>query len=238
MKKFGGFPVRTEFVPVPAIFFSVLLPQIDDSAELKVTLHIFRLLYPRKGYPRHVTQTELIRDVNVLSSLRGYDKPPEEVLKQALGKMVERGTVLTAAAGKDGSTENIYLLNTESDREALEKIRNGEIKLQGLDAKTVAPEAVAQLRPNVYTLYEENIGLLTPMIAEELKDAEKNYPEQWIDDAIKEAVKANKRNWRYVARLLERWATEGKNDGAYQRDTKKTDPDKYTKGLYGDIVEH
>ena len=151
--------------------------------------------------------------------------------------MVARGAALHLMVGKDGSTEDIYLLNTEQDREALEKIKSGEIKLTGLDVKAGESGIIAQPRPNIYTLYEENIGLLTPMIAEELKDAEKNYPEQWIDDAIKESVRANKRNWRYIAHLLERWATEGKRDGTYQRDIKKTDPNKYFKDRYGDLFQ-
>ena len=86
-------------------------------------------------------------------------------------------------------------------------------------------------------MYEENIGLLTPMIAEELRDAEKTYPELWIKDAVKEAVNAGKRNWRYISAILERWATEGKSDGTHLRDFKKTDPDKFIKGKYGHAVK-
>ena len=73
------------------------------------------------------------------------------------------------------------------------------------------------------------------MIAEELREAEKIYPATWIKEAIKEAVARNKRNWRYIAAILERWATEGKGDGTYRRDF-KTDPDKYLKQKYGHMV--
>ena len=51
------------------------------------------------------------------------------------------------------------------------------------------------------------------MIADELRDAEKNYPEQWIADAFREAVTMNKRSWRYVVRILERWRAQGKDGG-------------------------
>jgi len=51
MKQFNGFPARTEFTPLPNIFFSSLLPQIDDIAELKTTLHVMAMLYRKKGYP-------------------------------------------------------------------------------------------------------------------------------------------------------------------------------------------
>ena len=78
--------------------------------------------------------------------------------------------------------------------------------------------------------------MLTPIIAEELSEAEKSYPHAWIHEAIKEAVDLNKRNWRYISKILERWLAEGKVDGAYKRDIKKADPDKYVKGRYGHMV--
>jgi DnaD/phage-associated family protein len=81
--------------------------------------------------------------------------------------------------------------------------------------------------------------MLTPMIAEELREAEKLYPETWISDAIKEAVFRNKRNIRYIIKILERWSAEGKSDGTYRRDSaEKTGPDKYIKQKYGHMVRH
>jgi DNA replication protein len=90
---------------------------------------------------------------------------------------------------------------------------------------------------NIFALYEQNIGIITPMIAEELKEAEKIYPRQWIEDAFKEAVALNKRSWRYIARILERWASEGKDSGEHKRDIEKGSPDKYVKGKYGHLVK-
>jgi DNA replication protein len=236
MKQFAGFPARTEFVPVPAAFFSQLMPEIGDIDELKVTLHLFRLLYPRKGYPRFVTLTELENDIGLKTSLKVGDKAEKPSLETILGKAIERGAILSLKVNQEAGVETIYLLNTAADREALTKIGSGEIKLAGLDIKN-KPREAADPAPNIYALYESNIGILTPMVAEELKDAEQNYPLTWIEDAIKEAVNANKRNWRYIARILERWSTEGKKDGTYQRDTKKTDPDKYFRGQYKDYIQ-
>ena len=76
------------------------------------------------------------------------------------------------------------------------------------------------------------------MIAEELKEAEKLYPAEWIESAFKEAVTLNKRSWRYIARILERWAIEGKDDGKPGRDFKKEDDrEKYIRGKYGHMVK-
>jgi hypothetical protein len=75
------------------------------------------------------------------------------------------------------------------------------------------------------------------MVAEELKDAEQRHPPEWLRDAIKEAALYNKRNIRYILKILENWAAEGKSDGTHQRHPQKTDPDKYIKGKYGHMVQ-
>jgi len=237
MKQFNGFPARMKFTPIPNLFFSSLLPQISDLAELKVTLHIFWLLYPKKGYPRFTTYHELLNDKNLRGSLKEGKKPPEEVLGEALDRAVERGTILHLVLDRGEEPEDVYFLNTQSDRRVVAKIRNGELALAGLkDGGQAHPDVEAGSTPDIFTLYEDNIGMLTPMIAEELREAEELYPEAWIRDAIKEAVSLNKRSWRYIARILENWSAEGRTDGAHRRDTKKTDPDRYIKGKYGHMV--
>ena len=170
-----------------------------------------------------------------MSSLRQEAKPPEQALLAALEKATRRGTIIHLTLDRNGSPEDIYFLNTEDNRQLVTKVQNGEFTLAGM--KTVRPSPVeTEEQPDIFSLYEENIGMLTPMIAEELREAENLYPGIWIEDAIKEAVNQNKRKWRYIAAILERWATEGRGDGTYQQNFKKTDPDKYIKGKYGHMV--
>ncbi|MAG15389.1 MAG: DNA replication protein DnaD [Dehalococcoidales bacterium] len=234
MDEFKGFPARMEFTSVPNLFFSTLLPRINDMTELKVTLYLMAVLYRKRGYPRFVTLSELLRSANLMSGLGRDTRPPGEVLRNALEMAVRRGTVIHLALDRSGTSEDIYLLNTESNREVVARIQSGEVRLSGLRAGQPALVAVEE-RPDIFTLYEQNIGMLTPMIAEELCEAEKLYPEAWIKDAVKEAVSLNKRNIRYIVRILERWSAEGKDDGTHRRYS-KTDPDKYIKGKYGHMV--
>jgi len=236
MSEFNGFPARMEYTPVPNIFLSNLLPEITDLAELKVVLHIFRLLYFKKGFPKFITFNELLNDSGLMIGINEAGKSPEAILRKSLVSAVQRKVILHIA-GEDGSRDDIYMLNTAENREVIEKIQNGEIHLTGLETKRISREVITEKLPNIFTMYEENIGLLTPMIAEELRDAEKTYPELWIKDAVKEAVNAGKRNWRYISAILERWATEGKSVGTHLRDFKKTDPDKFIKGKYGHAVK-
>jgi DNA replication protein len=134
----------------------------------------------------------------------------EEVLRRALDSAIQDGALTHSTSSIDGVLEDVYSLTVESRRRA-----------------TV----------NIFTLYEQNVGIITPMIAEELKEAERVYPPRWIEEAFREAVDLNKRSWRYIARILERWASEGKDSGEHKRNIKKDDPDKYIKGKYGHLVQ-
>ena len=234
MKQLTGFPTKMEFTPIPNFFFGNILPQISDMAELKTTLHVLAMLYRKRGYPRFVAYNEFLGNTSLMNGLKGMAKPPEEVLRGALEAATQRGTLIHVVLDRNEVSEDIYFLNTESDRQLVTKIQSGEFKLPGLKAgrQAVVP---AEEQPDIFTLYEQNVGMLTPLIAEELREAEKLYPEAWIRDAIKEAVSLNKRNIRYIVRILERWLAEGKSDGAYPRYS-RTDPDKYIKGKYGHMV--
>ncbi|MFC1903485.1 DnaD domain-containing protein [Chloroflexota bacterium] len=234
MKQLTGFPNKMEFTPIPNFFFGNILPQISDMAELKTTLHVLAMLYRKRGYPRFVAYNELLGNTGLMNGLKGMAKPPEEILCGALEAASRRGTLIKVVLDREGMSEDVYFLNAESERQVAAKIQSGELKLPEVKAgrQVVVP---AEEQPDIFTLYEQNIGMLTPLIAEELREAEKLYPEAWIGDAIKEAVSLNKRNIRYIVRILERWSAEGKSDGAYQRYSKKG-PDKYIKQKYGHIV--
>ncbi|GAJ22651.1 unnamed protein product, partial [marine sediment metagenome] len=58
-------------------------------------------------------------------------------------------------------------------------------------------------------LYEENIGALTPVAADRLRDIVERYPPGWFGEALKEAVGAGARNLKYIEAILNRWEVEG-----------------------------
>ena len=72
------------------------------------------------------------------------------------------------------------------------------------------PAAVVE---NPFSVYEQNIGPLVPVIAERIKLAEKDYSTAWVVDAMCVAVRRNKRRWDYVEGILKRWYSEGRDDG-------------------------
>ena len=259
MTTFTGFPSgKNPYVPVPEVFFTEVLPEIEDSAELKVTLHLFWSLAQKQGNPRCTSDRELQADRLLLRSLkrRGDPRPPEERLRQGLEQAVARGTLIRIhlrlmSEGRDNAEViTWYFFNTSRSRKIVAELQGGEIipvrlltnevpegrdpeqeaqsdpsslvnehsarggygaEVAGNERNLPARHVQVQVeRPNIFVLYEQNIGLLSPLIADELKDAADQYPAEWIEAAFREAVLQNKRKWSYIRAILKRWATEGR----------------------------
>jgi DnaD/phage-associated family protein len=214
---FGGFQPGSRATVMPSAFFTEVLPEIDDEAELRVTLYLFYAIGRHKGYPRYVSRNELEALTPLAESLSALPGEIADSLSKGLDLAVKRSTFLTVEVDRDGSHESLYFLNSPSDRRAVERIRTRMIDLgKPLPEHSEPP---APERDNVFQLYEENIGPLTPLIAEELREAERLYPFEWIEEAMKEAAVLNKRSWRYAARILERWTIEGRQSEKAGRDS-------------------
>lgn len=208
--KFDGFPDRSEVTPVPAAFFTEVLPVADDLAEIKVILSVLRGVKRKKGSPRFLTRSELRATPELWSGLGADESQREEALTAGLNRAVERGVLLAVPLGGEEGPETAYFVNDPEGRRAVELARAGAVDL----GRPLAPEPQKETKEsNIFALYEETIGLLTPTIAEELKEAEQTYPPAWVRDAFRAAAEMNKRSWRYVHAILERWTVEGRDDG-------------------------
>ena len=209
----AGSQARTTAIYLTDSFFTQVLPKIQDLAELKVVLYAAYLALRKQAPGTRKSQCSvsyLELKAELCSSPAGLD---EATLRQALKSAVDHGFMLRPTPEVADSVQDVY-------------------SLPGSICAGFQPAPV-----NIFSLYEQNIGIITPMVAEELKEAEQVYPARWIEDAFKEAVALNKRSWRYIARILERWASEGKDSGEHKRDIEKGSPDKYVKGKYGHLVK-
>ena len=70
----------------------------------------------------------------------------------------------------------------------------------------------------VYTIYQNNIGMLSGVISEKLDADIKDYSDIWVIDAIQESVKQEKRSLAYVEGILKRWKREGRGSGKPKAD--------------------
>ena len=216
---YKGFPRKVRYVPIPAPLLESLLEEIDNLAELKCTLRVIAMLHVKKGHPRFVTLGELQADRTLTRSLGQDGHSASQSIEQGMAKAVRRGTIAVASVEESGARQQLFTLNTEVNRTTLEKIAEGATQVSPLPVSEpwVEPEDT----PNIFALYEQNVGMLSPMIADELREAEELYPVEWISEAIREAVGLNKRSWRYISRILERWEHEGRGHGKPGRYSKK-----------------
>lgn len=223
----SGSQKKTDSVSLPGSFFTGTMPEIQDLAELKAILYVAYLILRKQEHElvsRHSGATvgrafseaeSMPRSVTYreLLSHEPMAAIGDEPLRRALNLAVEHGALLHSTSDVNGVQEDLYFLT--------------------------APmyEGREWARISIYALYEQNIGMITPIVAEELQEAERLYPPGWIEEAFKEAVVLNKRSWKYIARILERWASEGKDSGEHKGNTKKGGPDKFIKGKYGHLVK-
>src|SRR5258706_10802543 len=204
MSKFKGFTDSETFTQLPDAFFHQILKEVDDAAELKITLYFLWRMEHIEGPFKALCETDF--DAKALGLT-------VDEIKLGLGKAVKRGSLLKSTHEAD----IFYFLNSPRGRAAADAFAKGQWR----KSEGILSEPPIE-RPNVFKVYEENIGPLTPLIADALKDAEEVYQAYWITDAIELAVKNNKRNWKYCEAILKRWKEEGRAEKQDRRDDKKS----------------
>lgn len=166
---------------------------------------------------------------------------PEEVCRAAIQRIADELNLSTNTIAKHISLleSGGYIQDTTPDlrnkphiyvdtgkmrlKISLWMAESGTQNLRSETSKTEVEESTTnrgEVQKNVFTLYESNIGPLTPIIADQLKDAENTYVFSWIEEAITLSVTNNKRNWRYCETILKRWKESGKDDGKGKPETK------------------
>jgi DnaD/phage-associated family protein len=185
--------------PLPDAFFHRLLGDITALDELKVTLYALWRAEHMDGPFRALSEADF--DPHDLGL--GLDE-----IRSGLEAAQRRGSLLKS----EHESQALYFINSPQGRTAAQAfVEHGWPESSSLSSAPLE-------RLNVFRLYEENIGPLTPLIADALKDAEAAYSPEWIADAIDLAVKHNKRSWKYSEAILRRWKEEGRAEKQNGRD--------------------
>jgi DnaD/phage-associated family protein len=230
MPKFEGFTGKSKLnIQIPEEFFTRVLPELDDPDELKGILFVFWYLQAREENTGYATRAELFAEPLVAAAFGVDIQEREKKFSKAIEKAVKRGVFLSARQDE----EDYIFINSPRGKALLQGLKTGDWQAQvtGLPAVSLADE-----RPNIFTLYEQNIGVLTPIIADTLVDAEKTYPAGWIEEAMKIAVERNARNWRFIEAILRSWKEKGRDekDQRPAAESRKRD----SEGEFGEFVRH
>jgi DNA replication protein len=228
-ESFAGFSSEGQHtVVISESLLSDLLLNIDNLAALKLALYfLWRFSLMDTRFP-FLTQAQILEDEKFVQSLHAPGDPGS--LTAALDACTTQGFLLEVEFNQVG----YYFLNSPAGRTAVAAIKDGRWRP---NLENDLPVEYLRERPTIYKLYEANIGPLTPMVADMLRDAENAYPVEWIEEAISIAVQNNKRSWRYAEAILRRWQEEGRDERGNRKDS-QTDRKRYTDGEYSDYIEH
>ncbi len=233
---------RDDPVPVPRSFFERHLARIRDLAAVKVLLTIYRRAADLDRDAPFVSEEALFEDERLVEGVRlaASIRQPIDEIRHGIEVLVAHDAIVRICV-EQGSDESYWLMPKETDNlRLLNAFIRGE---RPFPYRAVSDDSIPRIaveRPNVFRLYEQNIGVLTPLIADQLIEAIELYPDGWIEDAINEAVSLNRRNWRYIQRILQRWGTEGRGDETYRRNQSASgfvQPEKYLRGKYSSLFK-
>jgi DNA replication protein len=203
---------RVGDVALPQAFFQAILPRVTDLSELKLVLFVAYLGAQhgeKYGVPlSDLTQSEVMRSIVGTSS----PEPAEVRLQRTMDKAVADGTIFRLKIRRGGDERAYFLPVSSTNRELLDRLKR-EDSDASVELDLGKHVDVTVYRPNIFALYEQHLGPLNPLLAEQLRDAERSYPRSWIEQAIIEAVHYNKRNWRYVQTVLSQWEDSGGPSG-------------------------
>ena len=196
-RKFDGFLVATEpGITIPAAFFTDVLPGLVDLSEIQVTLAAFRSPVTKAASsPRLPSGLSSVIAISVPRFVSpAAPANPIGGSPTGLDLATGRGTLLRFQADFGETRETWYYVNTPANQALVAAMGRGAIAppvaiWKERDVPVIQPE-----RPNVFRLYEQNIGLLTPLLADQLIDALETYPAEWIEEAIAESVSYNRRS--------------------------------------------
>jgi DnaD/phage-associated family protein len=231
-----GFPNGARLTPVPDLFFSEYLQDRLSPLALKVFLHLLWRIHRRPvGHPPAARVSGLAADETLRRGLAQSEDPDAgSALGGALTELEDASLVLTVKSPGDEGPDTWLFVNSEEGRRELERWHEKGSVLT--DEPMLAARGSLD-RATVFALYEENIGMLTPMMAEELAGAQEKYPDDWLADAFKIAVEHNARSWAYVKGVLERWGRDGREDEADRRGAQAA-RERDIEGPYSSYVEH
>ena len=213
---FVGFPAGgMEEALIPARLLTDLLSRVDSLAETRLTLYCYQQVGRLPEPDAWLRAGELRSDPVLLDLMSGLSElhTPREVLDDALEKALVRNSLLgLALPGADGEPDDTALFpNTETGR----RLR-ASMDATGSAARSAGGvPPVAQLSESEpFRLYHQNFGLLTPVLADQLRNLIEDFPLPWVCEAMEIALARNKKALAYVKAILNRWEREARESGA------------------------
>jgi DnaD/phage-associated family protein len=232
---FEGFPSISKGTAIPNAFFSLVLPRLTSPAALLAFLWSARVIQQRRGDARFASSEEIWAAPGAAESFETL-AGGRDGLESGLAECAALGALLALRVTGRDARETLYLVNDPASRRLAARARAGDVRLR--PETVVVREEAPHQRPNIFRLYEEHIGTITPIIGERLLAAEEEYPPEWVEQAFHEAAELNARSWRYVERILQRWTEEGRGYETPRRDGPEDRRQRFLGGNFGHLIKY
>ena len=176
--------------------------------------HKYHLL----AYQRSLTgaQDEQLRSPLAVDKDERIDSPPavdkDERIDSPLG--AEKGEQI-ARKGEQIARKGEQVGSPDSDRSTNDPNTNNAPR-----ARRAAPPAQSPGYQKVVKAYHDEIGTLTAIVEEEIKDELTRSSPEWVVRAIEVAAMRSHRRWAYIAGILRRWHADGYDGGPHKQDGK------------------
>ena len=202
------FKTGQKMIPVPAQLFTEILPRLHNESQLRATLYTWYAIMSKGSGQRYVYLSQLLTDPVLLSWFTHLGG--KNGIQRGLDQSCREGIFLQLQIGED---DKILAPNDESGARLITDMKSESVAHHN-QSRDSSPETNYErtVVSNVVEKYENEIGMLTPVIADMIAIAEQMYPTTWILEALDIAAQSNARSWKYVAAILARWKNEGKNN--------------------------
>lgn len=164
---------------------------------------------------RLIGETLIPYDINSLSKLTGVDF---DTVRSAMQLFEQIGLIKILDSGEIYLSQIDELIGSETDKAQLMRRLRAERKLNSNNVTKMLPYKEIDIDKDIdkeediakiTKCYEENIGLITPAIAEKLFSYLDNMNYELIIEAIKISAIRNKRTTAYISGILNDWNRKG-----------------------------
>lgn len=231
---FNGFPGVAKATAIPNLFFATVLPHLRAPGDLLAFLWVSRIVQEQRGEAVFATADQVWSQHGAPESFEAL-AGGRRGLDEGLAACTEAGALLALRLNGPGGEETVFFVNNPGSRRAVARARAGELRLK---PETVALPVPVEARPGIFRLYEEHVGTITPLVGERLLEAAETYPQEWIEEAFREAAEMNARNWRYIDKILKTWSEEGHARERTEGDSFEDRKQRYLGGSLGHVARY
>lgn len=184
-----------------------------SNAELRVTLAVIRATFGYRRDSAKISLTEMAEMTGMAYTGVSAGMNAPGIKREHDGKRTATWSYSPSATeGDDPLPEREEPSATEGVLPLPQRETPSATEVQSRGTESIK-ESIKDKEAIVFSIYENNIGLLTPVVSQKILSDLAEYPAGWVEDAIGKAVLAEKRSYSYVQGILRNWKRDGRKNG-------------------------